>query len=51
MKGRKRMFTIILAIGILAYAGWAIYKIRARRKNSKGCNGICESCLDKGKCM
>lgn len=33
MKGGKKMVTIILAVAILAYAGWAIYKIRMKKKN------------------
>ena len=27
------MVTIILAVAILAYAGWAIYEIRMKKKN------------------
>ena len=33
MKGGKKMVTIILAVAILAYAGWAIYEIRMKKKN------------------
>lgn len=32
MKGGKKMITIILAVAILAYAGWAIYEIRMKKK-------------------
>ena len=42
MKGGKKMVTIILAVAILAYAGWAIYKIRMKKKNGGCCNGSCE---------
>ena len=41
MKGGKKMVTIILAVAILAYAGWAIYKIRMKKKNGGCCNGSC----------
>lgn len=30
------MVTIILAVAILAYAGWAIYEIRMKKKNGYG---------------
>lgn len=52
MKGGKKMVTIILAVAILAYAGWAIYKIRMKKKNGGCCNGSCDSCVSKNnKCL
>lgn len=47
MKGGKKMVTIILAVAILAYAGWAIYEIRMKKKNGGCCNGSCGSCVSK----
>ena len=52
MKGGKKMVTIILAVAILAYAGWAIYEIRMKKKNGGCCNGSCGSCVSKNnKCL
>lgn len=51
MKGGKKMVTIILAVAILAYAGWAIYKIRMKKKNGGCCNDSCGSCVSKNKCL
>ena len=51
MKGGKKMVTIILAVAILAYAGWAIYEIRMKKKNGGCCNGSCGSCVSKNKSL
>lgn len=40
MKGGKKMVTIILAVAILAYAGWAIYKIRMKKKKRKMADAV-----------
>lgn len=51
MKGRKKMVTVILVVTILAYIGWAIHKIRIKKKNGGCCGGSCSSCVSKKDCI
>lgn len=48
----ERNLYLTLQLAILAYAGWAIYEIRMKKKNGGCCNGSCDSCVSKNnKCL
>lgn len=44
------MISILLLIGVLGYAVWAIHKIRIKRKKGGCCSGNCNNCKNSGDC-
>ncbi|MEI3367143.1 MULTISPECIES: FeoB-associated Cys-rich membrane protein [Lachnospiraceae] len=46
----KMVITGIIVIGVIAYAIWAIRKIRRSRKNGSCCSGSCSGCVGKKYC-
>ncbi|MFR8290101.1 FeoB-associated Cys-rich membrane protein [Blautia obeum] len=44
------VITGIIVIGVIAYAIWAIRKIRRSRKNGSCCSGSCSGCVGKKYC-